>query len=148
MKQLLLHKGKAGSTLVEVVVAIAILGLVTAPICSNMMVAARLNAKSRAMLAAQLRVSSAVEQLMAEGVTEKDNGDGTITLEYQTLSGLTVTLPTEEGADYKKGSYCKVTVEEESLGISVETFVKVTPPQSDENNTPETPPEEPVEEGG
>lgn len=137
MKQLLLQKGKAGSTLVEVVVAIAILGLVTAPICSNMMVSARLNAKSRAMMAAQLQVSSAVEQLMAEGVTEEivpgEGGTETIKLTASEPAGVEVDLPKFDDPDnpvgpedYLQGKYCAVTVtSKDAEEISVKTVVKI-----------------------
>ena len=123
MKQLLLQKGKAGSTLVEVVVAIAILGLVTAPICSNMMVSARLNAKSRDMMAAQLQVSSAVEQLMAKGI-EKDKAGGDIS----GYPGVSVTSVYTDG-----NSYSEVVITSEDGLVSVETIVKVNLPK-------ETPP--------
>ena len=65
----------AGSTLVEVVVAITILGLVCAPICSSLVLAARVNQRSSQVMAAQLSVSNAVEQLMAEGIPEDKNGN-------------------------------------------------------------------------
>lgn len=121
MKQLLLHKGKAGSTLVEVVVAIAILGLVTAPICSNMMVSARLNAKSRAMMAAQLQVSSAVEQLMAEGIEETSNQSDIVDPK---LPGVNVV----KGDEAEKGVYREILVTSEDDLVSVETIVKVKKP--------------------
>ena len=44
----------AGSTLVEVVVAITILGLVCAPISSRKVLAARVHPRSRPLVAAQL----------------------------------------------------------------------------------------------
>lgn len=60
----------AGFTLVEVIVAIAIMGLVSAPICASLVLAGRLNARSRAVMEAQLEVRTAVETLMAEGIAE------------------------------------------------------------------------------
>ncbi|MBQ2996133.1 MAG: prepilin-type N-terminal cleavage/methylation domain-containing protein [Oscillibacter sp.] len=115
MKQLM-KKGTAGSTLVEVVVAIAILGLVTAPICSSMLVAARINARSRDVMTAQLQLSSAVEQLMAEGIDEgKGIGDKI------SSPGVEVTV---EGVD-GSGKYYEITVTSELLDtVSVKTCVK------------------------
>lgn len=60
----------AGFTLLEVVVAIAILGLVSAPICSSLILAGRINAHSQAVMEAHLNVRTAVEILMQDGVTE------------------------------------------------------------------------------
>lgn len=59
----------AGFTLLEVVVAIAILGLVSAPICSSLILAGRINAHSQAVMEAHLNVRTAVEILMQDGVT-------------------------------------------------------------------------------
>lgn len=60
----------AGFTLLEVVVAIAILGLVSAPICSSLILAGRINAHSQVVMEAHLNVRTAVEILMQDGVTE------------------------------------------------------------------------------
>ena len=60
----------AGFTLLEVVVAIAILGLVSAPICSSLILAGRINAHSQVVMEAHLNVRTAVETLMKDGVTE------------------------------------------------------------------------------
>ena len=59
----------AGFTLLEVVVAIAILGLVSAPICTSLILAGRINAHSQAVMEAHLNVRTAVETLMKDGVT-------------------------------------------------------------------------------
>lgn len=64
------NKGTAGFSLVEVLTAIAILGLVLAPMGASMVVSHRLNARSQELMQAQLAVSGAVETLMAEGIAE------------------------------------------------------------------------------
>ena len=61
------HNQTAGFSLIEVLVAITILGLVVVPIGSSLVLSFRLNARSGDTLQAQLAVSSAVEPLMAEG---------------------------------------------------------------------------------
>ena len=61
------HNSTAGFSLIEVLVAITILGLVVVPIGSSLVLSFRLNARSEQMLQAQLAVSSAVETIMAEG---------------------------------------------------------------------------------
>ena len=65
-------KNNAGFSLVEVVVAMAILASVIIPVCTGMMVAPKVNAKAEAMLRAKIAVSSAVETLMAEGIDPDD----------------------------------------------------------------------------
>lgn len=65
------QKHNGGFTLIEVMVAIAILGIVVVPILSGLETSLRLNKRTEALLQAQLTVSSAVEQLMAEGITEE-----------------------------------------------------------------------------
>lgn len=62
----------AGFTLLEVVVAIAILGLVSAPICSSLILAGRINAHSQVVMEAHLNVRTAVEILMQDGVTAEN----------------------------------------------------------------------------
>lgn len=58
----------AGFSLLEVVVAIAIIGLISAPICSSLILAGRINAHSQAVMEAHLNVRTAVETLMKDGV--------------------------------------------------------------------------------
>ena len=63
-------KGKrnGGFSLVEVVVAMAILGAIVLPVCGSMILAVKVNVKTEKLLKARIAVSSAVETLMAEGI--------------------------------------------------------------------------------
>ena len=63
----------AGFSLLEVVVAIAIIGLISAPICSSLILAGRINAHSQAVMEAHLNVRTAVETLMKDGVTAESD---------------------------------------------------------------------------
>ena len=63
-------KNNAGFSLVEVLVAIVILGILSAPVCTSLVLSTRMNVKATELLEAQLAVSSAVETLMAEGIDE------------------------------------------------------------------------------
>ena len=63
-------KNNAGFSMVEVLVAIAILAGIAIPVCSSLVLSLRVNAKAEMMLQARIAVSSAVETLMAEGITE------------------------------------------------------------------------------
>ena len=67
------QNGKGGFSLIEVGVAITLLGLVVVPICGGLVLSFRLNARSEALMQAQLAVSTAVETLMAEGISEESS---------------------------------------------------------------------------
>ncbi|MBQ8800918.1 MAG: type II secretion system protein [Clostridium sp.] len=69
------HNQTAGFSLIEVLVAITILGLVVVPIGSSLVLSFRLNARSGDTLQAQLAVSSAVETIMAEGYNPNPDAD-------------------------------------------------------------------------
>ncbi len=62
------QKNNQGFSLIEVLVAIVILAAFVVPTCSALVLSARMNAKTQALMQAQLDVSSAVETLMAEGI--------------------------------------------------------------------------------
>ena len=104
----------AGFTLVEVIVAIAIMGLVSGPICTSLVLAGQLNARSRAVMEAQLEVRTAVETLMAEGIT-----DG---IPVGDFSGVTVTVEKERETD----PYYHVTVSDKQTGplVTVDTYIR------------------------
>ena len=60
---------EAGFSLIETLVAITILAAIVVPVCSGLLLSIRLNAKTEQMMQAEHAVSSAVETLMAEGIT-------------------------------------------------------------------------------
>ena len=65
------NKQEGGFSLIEVVLAMVILAMIVVPTCTSLVLSFRVNAKADAMLQAQLAVSSAVEQLMAEGIIDQ-----------------------------------------------------------------------------
>ena len=110
----------AGFTLLEVVVAIAILGLVSAPICSSLILAGRINAHSQVVMEAHLNVRTAVEILMQDGVTEASN-------EYRKDEFPHVTIKTEKVVDKP---YYHVTVSDKPTEpplVTVETDIRAVP---------------------
>lgn len=109
----------AGFTLLEVVVAIAILGLVSAPICSSLILAGRINAHSQIVMEAHLNVRTAVEILMQDGVTEASD-------EYRKDEFSHVTIKTEKVVDKP---YYHVTVSDKRTEplVTVETDVRAVP---------------------
>lgn len=109
----------AGFTLLEVVVAIAILGLVSAPICSSLILAGRINAHSQVVMEAHLNVRTAVEILMQDGVTAESE-------EYRKDEFPHVTIKTEKVVDKP---YYRVTVSDKRTEplVTVETDIRAVP---------------------
>lgn len=62
-------KHNEGFSLIEVMLAIVILAAIVVPTCTSLVLSYRMNAKTEQLMKAQLAVSSAVEQLMSEGIT-------------------------------------------------------------------------------
>lgn len=109
----------AGFSLLEVVVAIAIIGLISAPICSSLILAGRINAHSQVVMEAHLNVRTAVETLMQDGVTAESN-------DYRKDEFPDVTIKTVKDGD---NPYYHVTVSDkptESL-VTVETDIRAVP---------------------
>lgn len=87
-------KHNAGFSLVEVLVAIVLLGTLVVPICSALVLTFRMNEKTDNLLRAQLAVSSAVETLLAEGISEKR-----IDELYDGCTDLEIQIPPAQSAD-------------------------------------------------
>ena len=83
----------AGFSLLEVVVAIAIIGLISAPICSSLILAGRINAHSQAVMEAHLNVRTAVEILMQDGVTQPSDNYRAEAFPNVTLLPVPETMP-------------------------------------------------------
>ena len=109
----------AGFSLLEVVVAIAIIGLISAPICSSLILAGRINAHSQVVMEAHLNVRTAVEILMQDGVTAENPT-------YRADEFSTVTIKTEK-VDGKP--YYHVTVSDKRTEplVTVETDIRAVP---------------------
>lgn len=92
------QKNNGGFSLIEVLVAMTLLAAIVIPVCSSLVLSARINAKADAVLQARLAVSSAVESLMAAGITQESET-------YDELGGSdrfpdvrVVTRPDENGS--------------------------------------------------
>lgn len=111
----------AGFSLLEVVVAIAIIGLISAPICSSLILAGRINAHSQAVMEAHLNVRTAVETLMKDGVTAESNN-------YRADEFPNVTVKTEKDGE---NPYYHVTVSDKRTEplVTVETYVRAVSPE-------------------
>lgn len=130
-------KNKQGFSLLEVVVSIAVLGLMVAPVCSSLVLSHRLNANSEEILQARLLVESTVEQLMAEGlVYEIEDGVPTIA----NIIPEDIELKNINAGDDEL--WYSITVESKvAPEVTVDTIVKAAKVYVDE-------PTPPAEEGG
>lgn len=108
------RKHNGGYSLIEVLIAMAVLGIITVPTTSALLTAHRMNVKAEQMLEAQLDVSSAVETLMATGVVNNhDYGTEQVDVTVETVDGVV--------------SYYKVTVKSnvnDMEDVSVTTYIR------------------------
>ena len=109
-------KNNAGFSLIEVLVAIAILAGILVPACSSLVLSLRMNAKAEALLNARIAVSSAVETLMAKGVDD----DSVAYVEENYPVYVTCTLDEEA-----HGYAVEVTGGED---VKVKTFIRAAEP--------------------
>lgn len=110
-----------GYSLVEVLVAIALLAIITIPTYTSLTLSVKINAKTDEMLKAQLAVSSAVETLMAEKLNVTQNDNGTYTIRNDHADDVTVECagPTAEGS-----TTYKVTITSTAdNSVSVTTYI-------------------------
>ena len=112
------HNQTAGFSLIEVLVAITILGLVVVPIGSSLVLSFRLNAHSGDTLQAQLAVSSAVETIMAEGYSSASEAN------CEEQFGVKIDATAKRNADNSKTIYYDLTVSDAAALISVKTSVR------------------------
>lgn len=113
------NRGVAGFSLIEVLTAITVLGLIAAPIGASLVLSHRLNARSQKLMQAQLAVSNAVETLMAEGIKKDDFWEDGNYKGYADNTAVKIRA-VPDGAAYK------VTVSSSNgdLDVSVETYIR------------------------
>lgn len=104
-------KDNGGYSLVELMVAMVILGIITVPVLSGMLVSIKAMSYSEQIMKSQLAVSSAVETLMAEGLSgTTDPGLKDVDIEITPITGK---------------PYYNVIVKSEKLsGVQVETYIR------------------------
>lgn len=107
-------KNNAGYSLVEVVVAIAILALIIVPVSTGMVTAFKMNAKAEQLMQAELAVSSAVEKLMANGIDGKP-------IAAEEYPGVTIKTDLADN-----GLYYEVTVKSDT--VEVTTYIRAAEP--------------------
>lgn len=153
------RKNNEGFTLIETLIAIVVLGIVVVPVCSSLVMSFRMNEKADALLQDQLAVSSVVETLMAEGISEQyvrtdentpvDDNYGWMEVEsgkiedrFPGVAVETVRVTNGEGENQVNEPYYDVTI---SAGdVSVITKIRAAAPTP----TPEPTPVPNPQEGG
>lgn len=114
-------RNKGGFSLLEVIVSIALLGLMAAPICSSLVLSFRLNAESEKTLQARLRVESAVERLMAEGIDHTKDYNEDARFKGEVLISIDNDTDTENGLAEAKWYY--VAVSDKDGEVTVDTQI-------------------------
>lgn len=118
------HRHNAGYSLVETVVAIAILAIIVVPVSTGMVMAFKMNAKTEQLMQAELAVSSAVETLMAKGI------DGTTVV----CPGVDIETTPITDADNNTIYYNVIVTSKDATGVKVETYIRATTGEG--GNTP------------
>ena len=140
------NKHDQGFSLIEILVAIVILAAIVVPTCSALVLSIEMNNRTDDLMKAQLAVSSAVEILMAEGISAsklgmgvetviKDPQDPTKTLyrfstyPYQDVRFSTVTISVVEfvkevNSEYVQMPWYTVKVTSEDGLVEVETSIR------------------------
>lgn len=116
-----------GFSLIEILTAITILGLIAAPIGASLVLSFRLNVRSRQLMQDQLAVSSVVEKLMAEGI------DGTMDYADRfSENGVSVEIVKDgDSAAYR----VTVSSKDTDLDVTVETYIR--PVEASDTEDPE-----------
>ena len=122
----------AGFSLIEVIVGIAVLGMVVLPVCASLILSVRINSHSRDLMNAQLEATAVVETLMESGI----NPSGKCGLDtgeiFQQDSERQWTMTLENGAvimlkqdDVNDPDYAvTVTGEENGRAVSIKTRIR------------------------
>ena len=116
-----MKRNNAGSTLVEIVVAMAILGAFSVSACTSLVLGLRLNDKAESMLQAQLAVSYAVETLMAKGITVDENDTPVIETHFPNTEVNAVRKTDDENQPLP---FFEVTVKSTQEDVSVTTYIR------------------------
>lgn len=106
-----MKQNNLGFSLIETLVAMAILAAFSVSICTCMLLSLRMNGKTESLMQEQMAVSSAVEALMATGVDGSETDD--------TFEGVSVS---STAVDDKP--YYHVTVKSKGGNVTVTTQIR------------------------
>ena len=114
-----MKKNNEGFSLVEVLLAMVLLAAIVIPTCTSLVLSFRMNAKAEALMQAQLAVSSAVETLMAEGITGINNEDYGKSDDVDRFPDVVIKTTKDVDAD----PYFRVVVTDNNGLVSVTTYI-------------------------
>lgn len=119
------RKHNEGFTLVELLISMVILAAIVLPTCTSLVLSYRMNAKTEKMMQAQLAVSSAVETLMARGITDEFVEKVSASAEQAgTTEGTCDEFPSIKFILADKGDYYDITVMDEEGMVEVKTSIR------------------------
>lgn len=128
------EKNNGGFSLVEVLLAMMILAAIVIPVCSGILLSVRMNTRANDVLQARVAVSSAVETLMAQGITH-ESAEYDIVEETDLFPDVSIETKAEpEGAD--PASCYLVTVKDAKSLVTVTTKIHAAPAPQEENKGP------------
>lgn len=128
------EKNNGGFSLVEVLLAMMILAAIVIPVCSGILLSVRMDTRANDVLQARVAVSSAVETLMAQGITHESN-EYDMVEETDLFPDVSIETKAEpEGAD--PASYYLVTVKDAKSLVTVTTKIHAAPAPQEENKGP------------
>lgn len=123
-------ENNAGYSLIEVLAAILLLGILSVPLCNSLVMGHKMNVKSQTLLQAQLEVSAAVEQLMAEGIT----GDEEFETYISELASKRNVRIDVNGLDTKQPYYTVTVTSKTDPNVSVSTTIRSAAPDPTETS--------------
>ena len=128
------EKNNGGFSLVEVLLAMMILAAIVIPVCSGILLSVRMDTRANDVLQARVAVSSAVETLMAQGITH-ESAEYDIGEETELFPDVSIETKAEpEGAD--PASCYLVTVKDAKSLVTVTTKIHAAPAPQEENKGP------------
>ena len=128
------EKNNGGFSLVEVLLAMMILAAIDIPVCSGILLSVRMDTRANDVLQARVAVSSAVETLMAQGITH-ESAEYDIVEETDLFPDVSIETKAEpEGAD--PASCYLVTVKDAKSLVTVTTKIHAAPAPQEENKGP------------
>lgn len=128
------EKNNGGFSLVEVLLAMMILAAIVIPVCSGILLSVRMDTRANDVLQARVAVSSAVETLMAQGITH-ESAEYDIVEETDLFPDVSIETKAEpEGAD--PASCYLVTVKDAKSLVTVTTKIHAAPAPQEENKGP------------
>lgn len=113
-----------GFSLIETVVAMAILGAFTVSICTCLVLSLRMNEKTSTLMQEQMAVSSAVETLMATGIPENESNRTALETKIETDYSVAVDISNDGSSPYYNVTITSKDVDDSLGNVTVNTQIR------------------------